>query len=126
MDFWENVKKDLEKAWGEGIAAVKDGSRFAARKVDQLTQEGKKRYKVFDLKTDIHREIGELGGLIYGLKDSEKNPLEDRRVKARIKKIDKLQARVAKLEGPGAVKKPKRKTVRKKTRTKKTAVKQSS
>jgi len=45
MEFWENVKKDLNKAWDEGISAVKDGSRFAARKVDQLTQEGKRLYK---------------------------------------------------------------------------------
>jgi len=124
MDFWENLKKDLNKAWEEGISAVKDGTRFAARKVDQLTQDGKRLYKIYDLKTDVHREMGELGARVYALREAGGNPLEDRQVKAVIRKINSLKTRIAKLEaeaGPKGRRRPGRKTVRKARKTKKAA-----
>jgi len=119
-DFWESLKKDLNKAWDEGMAAVKDGTRFAARKVDQLTQEGKKLYKVYDLKTEVHREMGELGGLVHSLQGEVENPYTDKRVTAILKKIDTLKGRIAKLEAAekkAAKKKTAKKTTRKKTST---------
>ena len=119
-DFWDTLKKDLNKAWDEGMAAVKDGSRFAARKVDQLTTEGKKLYKIYDLKTEVHREMGELGGLIYSLQEEVEKPYTDKRVKAVIKKIDTLKERIAKLEVA------KKKAAKKKTAKKTTARKKTS
>lgn len=122
-DFWETLKKDLNKAWDEGMAAVKDGTRFAARKVDQLTQEGKKLYKVYDLKTEVHREMGELGGLVHSLQGEVENPYTDKRVTAILKKIDALKGRIAKLEASERKAAKKKKTAKKATKKKTSAAK---
>ncbi|OGW36744.1 MAG: hypothetical protein A2Y97_13520 [Nitrospirae bacterium RBG_13_39_12] len=99
MSFWENVKKDLQKGLKEGIDFVKEGATIVKVKAEELTEEGKKRIKVFDLKTRVQREISELGGKVYDLSSKMKNPMLDSKVKAGITRIKKLEAQIAKIEG---------------------------
>lgn len=100
MDFWEKVKKDVSKGVKEGIATIRE-------KAGELTEEGKKRYKIYELKAKAQKEIAELGGKVYDLSKKLKNPMADSKVKTALGKIKKLEGLVAKLEGKKpAAKKP--------------------
>jgi len=112
MNFWEKVKKDLQRGLEEGIAVVKEGAAVVKEKVEQLTEEGRKQYKIYALKTKAQREMAELGGRVYDVSSKVKNPMLDKKVKAIVARIKKLENQVAKLEGKKAVF---RKTIAKRT-----------
>jgi hypothetical protein len=101
MDFWEKVKRDIQKGIKEGIGIVKEGVTVARAKAEELTEEGKRRLELFKLQTKVEREISELGGKVYELSSGQKNPLHDRNVKTMVGRIKKLETRIAKLEGKG-------------------------
>lgn len=99
MSFWDKVKKDIQKGLQEGMAFVKEGATVVMEKAEELTEEGKKRYNIFELKTKVQKEITELGGKVYDLSSKRKNPLLDSKVKANILRIKKLELKIDKLEG---------------------------
>jgi polyhydroxyalkanoate synthesis regulator phasin len=99
MDFWTKVKGDLQKGVKEGMEAVREGATAVRKKTEELTEEGKKRLKIYDLKRTVQREIAELGGRIYDLKTKTRNPYLDSKVKATMARIKRLEDRIAKLEG---------------------------
>lgn len=114
MSFWEEIKKDLQKGLHEGIAAVKEGAVYVREKAEELTEEGKRQYRLFELKSKVQREFTELGGKVYDASGKMKNPLVNPKIKAVLGRIKKLEAEVAKVQGkPGA-------------KTKKTVLKKSS
>ena len=57
MNFWEKVKNDLQKGIKEGIVFVKEGATIARVKAEELTEEGEKRLKIFELKTKVQKEL---------------------------------------------------------------------
>jgi len=99
MDFWNDVKEDVQKGINEGLALVKTGANLAARKFGELTEEGKKWYKAFDMKSKVHGEIAELGARVYFLNKQGKLNLEDTRANAIIKRIATLEDKITKVEG---------------------------
>ena len=99
MTFWDNVKKDIQKGFKEGMAFVKEGATVVMEKAEALTEEGKKRYKIFEIKTKVQQEFTELGGKVYDLSSKRKNSLLDSKVKANISRIKKLEVKIDKLEG---------------------------
>ena len=99
MNFWEKVKNDLQKGIKEGIDFVKEGATIVKVKAEELTEEGKKRLKIFELKTKVQRGIAELGGVVYDLSSKVKNPMLESKVKVVVSRIKKLEAQIAKLEG---------------------------
>ena len=99
MNFWDKVKNDLQKGVEEGIAIVREGASVVWKKTEELTDEGKRRYRVFDLKTRVQKEISELGGRVYELSGKAANPMRDSKVKAVQSRIEKLEAEILKLEG---------------------------
>jgi hypothetical protein len=116
MNFWDKVKNDLQKGVEEGIAIVREGASVVWKKTEELTDEGKRRYRIFDLKTRVQKEISELGGRVYELSGKATNPMRDSKVKAVQSRIKKLEAEILKLEGKpvSAGEKPRaRKTTRK-------------
>jgi peptidoglycan hydrolase CwlO-like protein len=113
MDFWEKVKRDIQRGMREGIGVFKGGVTVVKEKAEELTEEGKKRLKVFELKTKVQREIAELGGKVYDLSSKVKNPMLDSKVKAVISRVKKLETQIAKLEGK--VKGTTRKVAKKRT-----------
>lgn len=115
MNFWDKVKKDLQKGLKEGVDYLKEGAAVVKVKAEELTDEGKKRYKIYDLKTKVQREISDLGGKVYDLSSKNKNPMLDKRVKAIMNRVKKFETRIAKLEGKQA-KKPKKTTTKPKRR----------
>jgi hypothetical protein len=104
MDFYQKIKGDLQKGIKEGITVVKERAAVVKEKVEELTEEGKKQYNIFLLKTKVQKEISELGGRVYDLSAKLKNPMVDRKVKALIARIKKLEAKVTRLEKKKIVK----------------------
>ena len=99
MNFWEKVKEDLQKGLEEGITVVKKGVAVVKAKAEELTEEGKKQYKIFALKAKVRDEIADLGGRVYDLSSKVKNPMLDRKVKTIVAQIKKLETQITKLEG---------------------------
>src|SRR4030065_2619294 len=98
MDFYQKIKGDLQKGIKEGITVVKEGAAVVREKVEELTEEGKKKYNMFLLKTKVQKEISELGGRVYDLSVKLKNPMGDKKVKALITRIQQLEAQVPRLD----------------------------
>lgn len=115
MNFWTKIKKDLQKGYDEGIAFVKEGAAVVLKKAEELTEEGKKRYVLYELKSKVQKEIAELGGQVYDLSTKMRNPLLDGKVKDLIARIGRLEAEIRKHEG--------RQSAATETAVKKTAVK---
>jgi hypothetical protein len=99
MDFWEKIKSDIQKGIREGFGIVREGVTVARAKAGELTEEGKRRLKIFELKTKVQREISELGGRVYAVSEKLKNPMLDKKAKAVIARIKKIELQIAKLEG---------------------------
>jgi len=98
MDFWEKIKRDIQKGIREGFGIVREGMTVARAKAEELTEEGKRRLKIFELKTKVQREISELGGRVYAVSEKLKNPMLDKKAKAVIARIKKIETQIAKLE----------------------------
>lgn len=113
MNFWTKVKGDLQKGVGEGLAIVKEGASVVKKKAEELTEEGKRRYHLYELKTKVHKEISELGGTVYELSEKVKNPMLSKKVKTIKAVIKKLEMQIQKLEGKPEAK-PSKATPRKK------------
>jgi polyhydroxyalkanoate synthesis regulator phasin len=96
--LFDKIKKDVKKGIEEGIAAVKEGASVVSEKMGELTAEGKRQYKMFDLKAKIQSQMTELGGRAYDVLDSKKSPAADSRVKAVYAKIKNLEEQLSKLE----------------------------
>lgn len=119
MDFWEKIKNDIRKGIKEGAGIVKVGVTVVKAKAEELSEEGKRRLRIFELQTKVQREVSELGGKVYDLSSKVKNPMLDKKVKAILARVKKLETQIVKLEGKkkGASKKPaKKRTVRAKTK----------
>jgi hypothetical protein len=99
MNFWGKVKEDLQKGLEEGITYVKEGASVVMKKAEELTEEGKRRYRLYELKTKVQQEIAELGGKVYELSGKVRNPMLDSKVKAIKARIKKLETEIMKSEG---------------------------
>jgi peptidoglycan hydrolase CwlO-like protein len=99
MDFWEKVKKDIQRGFKDGIYFVKGGVVVVQKTAKKLTKEGQKKLKLYELHSQVQKEMTELGGRIYDLSSKKKNPMLDRKVNTIKKRIEKLEAKIARLEG---------------------------
>ncbi len=114
---WDKIQKDMKKNIEEGLAIIKDGGTTVSKQIEKLTDEGKKKYRVFSLNMKVQDEFAKLGGQVYDLiVKKTKSPLNTRKVTSTIKRINKLEAQITKLKKK-VVKKTK-KRVAKKTATK--------
>jgi len=67
---------------------VKRGAIVAQKKAGELTEEGKRQYKISALKTKVHGGISGLGARVYALTGSRtKNPALDAKVKDLVAQI---------------------------------------
>jgi len=115
MNLWDKIRRDVQRGIKEGWSVVKEGAAVAREKAGELTEEGRIRYKIFDLKMKVQRQMSELGGKIYDLSARVKNPMAHKDVKGTIGKIKKLETQIMKLEDQikKKVQKATRKTIRK-------------
>ena len=99
MSFWEKIKSDLEKGIVEGIDMLKEGAAFVKKKTEELTEEGKRRVNLFELKIKVRQEMTELGGRVYDLRHQGESLFSDSEVKAITERIEKLEKQIGELEG---------------------------
>jgi hypothetical protein len=117
MGFWETIEKDIKKNIKEGLEFFKEGGTAVSQKIEQLTEEGKRKYKIFTLKMKVQDEFSRLGGKIYDLSSRTKNPMTNRSIKAIISRIQRLEKQIADREQKyKQVKKKSKKPVSKKAR----------
>ncbi len=97
---WDSIKKDLQKGLEKGMAAVQKGAIVAKKKAGELTEEGKRQYRILTLKAKVHEAISDLGARVYALLRSAKtkNPALDARVKEILSNIRKLETQIAAAE----------------------------
>lgn len=99
MSLWEKIKTDSEQGIVEGIDMLKEGAAYVKKKTEELTEEGRKRVNLFELKIKVRKEMTELGGRVYELKQQEESPFSDTEVKEIIERIKKLEDQIGELEG---------------------------
>ncbi len=110
---WDKIQKDMKKNVDEGLAIIKDGGATVSKQIEKLTDEGKKKYKVFSLNMKVQDEFTKLGGQVYDLiVKKAKIPLKSRTVTSTIKKINTLESQITKLKKK-AVKKTKKRVAKK-------------
>lgn len=105
------MAKDLK---GE-IEPVIKGFKAAQKKAAELTEQGKRGLKIFELKAKIQKEFLELGARIYELSAKVKNPMPDKKVSAITSRIRKLEAQIVSLEKKKKTA-PKKKTIQRKSK----------
>jgi hypothetical protein len=103
----EKIKKDVKKGIEEGIAVVKEGANVVSEKVGEVTAEGKRQVKMYDLRKKIDTQLSALGIRVCQVLGVKKNPALDDVVKTIYSKIQKLEDQLKKLEG-GAKAAPKK------------------
>jgi len=98
---WDAIKKDLQQGLEKSMEAVKQGAVVMQKKAGELTEEGKRQYKVLRLKAKIHDTITDLGAKTYLLMSGSKakNPALDSGVKEIVARIQDLEAQIKVLEG---------------------------
>ena len=96
--LFDKIKKDVKKGIEEGIAVVKEGASVVSGKMGEFTAEGKRQYKMYDLKAKIQSQMTVLGGRVYDVLDSKKSPTADSKVKTVYVKIKNLEEQLGKLE----------------------------
>ncbi|MGD0279387.1 MAG: hypothetical protein ABSC11_08770 [Smithella sp.] len=129
--LFEKIKKDLKKGIDEGISALKEGANIVSVKMNEIKAEGKRQYKIFDMKSKIHDQMTELGGRVYAVQSSDKSLDEDNKIKALSLKIKKLEWQLHKIEGDKKIKavspqKPKAKAKAKPKKSLQPAVKKTT
>ncbi len=121
--IFDKIKNDVKKGLEEGIAAVMQGANVVSVKMSELSEEGKRQYKMFNLHVKIKDLKDELGGFAYAVLESGKNLDEDKKIKAAYHKIKKLEWQLMKVEGSKKIKTPAPKMAAKKTLKKASAKK---
>lgn len=93
---WNQLKKDISSGLEKGVVAIKKGAIVAGGKAEELTDEGRRQFRIMVLKSKIHSGISELGARVYALMDrSSKNPVLDAKVKELVAKIRKYESQIA-------------------------------
>lgn len=104
MGFWETIKRDLQKGLAEGMTAVREGANLVQKKAGELTDEGRRKYQLHELRAKVRTEMAELGGRVHAASKKAGNPLLDPKVKTVLARIDRLEKRIAEAAGKAAPK----------------------
>jgi len=99
MTFWEKIQKDVKRSIEEGIAALKESGTTVSKKIELLTEEGKRRYKIYTLHMKVKDEFERLGGQLYDLVTKKsRDPLSNRKITSIISRIRRLENQITRLE----------------------------
>jgi hypothetical protein len=97
---WDKLKADVGKGLKEGLVAVKKGAMVVRKRTGELTEEGKRQYKLIALKIKAHNGIYDLGVRVYSLVAAKagKDPARDAKVKDITAQLKRYEAEIALLE----------------------------
>jgi hypothetical protein len=107
---WKKIKKDVEHGLEKGMVAVKKGALVVKKKTGELTDEGKRQYKIMTLKSKVHSQMTDLGARVYSLIGTRsKNPALDATVKDIVAQVKKNEVLISALTKKSAVETKKKK-----------------
>ena len=70
MIDWKKMKDDLSKG-------IKDGAETVAKKANEVSAEGQRKVKIFNLKRKIQDQMADLGAAIYDAEKKTKGTVTD-------------------------------------------------
>ena len=120
--LFDQIRNNLKKGMEEGIAVLKEGANVVSVKMNELSAEGKRQYKIFNLNLKIQDQINELGGMTYTVLESGKSLDENKKIKVAFANIKKLEWQLSRIKGGKKIKVAAPKKAAKKT-SKKTSAK---
>ena len=103
-NLFDKIKENLKKGMEEGITVLREGASVVSVKMNELSEEGKRQYKMFNLNVKIQDQMKEMGGIAYALIDAGKSLDPDKKLKAVYAKIKKLEWQLSKIEGGKKIK----------------------
>jgi hypothetical protein len=97
---WTKLKADLEAGLREGIIALHKGVIVVKKRTGELTEEGKRHYRLMVLKSKLHNGFSDLGARVYSLVAAKgrENPAADAKVKDITAQLKRCEAEIASLE----------------------------
>lgn len=104
-NLFDTIKSNLKKGMEEGIAVLREGASVVSVKMNELSEEGKRQYKIFNLNLKIQEQIKALGAMAYESLDKGKRLDDDKKIKAAYSKIKKIEWQLVKTEGRNKIKK---------------------
>ncbi|HMK44917.1 MAG TPA: hypothetical protein VK445_12350 [Dissulfurispiraceae bacterium] len=115
MDTLSQILKDIEAGIRQGIEVFREKATVVKEKAEELTEEGKRQYAIYELKGAVHKDLAGVGARVYQLHRDRKIRLSDKELLKVIDRIAKSEASIAVLEGkPSVVRKAPKKTAAKK------------
>ncbi|MBI5408596.1 MAG: hypothetical protein HZA14_04455 [Nitrospirae bacterium] len=117
MNFWDKIQQDMRKNIKDVLADVKKKGSAVSKKIGDLTEEGKRQLKLFNLNMKTQEELTKLGAHVYDLSDKKtENPLANKKVASIISKIKKVETQISKLADKKTKAAPSKKAANKATR----------
>jgi hypothetical protein len=98
MVDWNKMKSDITKGVKEGLDKVIDGAETVAKKTGEVTAEGQKKIKIFNIKRKIQGYMEDLGVAIYNAENQTPGTVTDKLAKETIKKIKAANKELKTLE----------------------------
>lgn len=95
---WERLKKEVESGIKKGVKAIRESSVVVKEKAGELSEKGKRQYRIFILKKKVQDLMAELGGKVYEMRATGKNPLTDTGIKQLLNRIAGLESQITELE----------------------------
>jgi hypothetical protein len=94
-------RNDEKKVIKKGVIVMQKGARVAGNKAGELTEEGKRRYMILELKAKAQKRLYDLGNRVYrvlGASSRPRNPTADAKVREIVAQIKGLEIQIAALE----------------------------
>ncbi len=98
MDVVNKLIKEIEDGVKQSINAVKARVTLVVEKADELTEEGKKQYRLYELKHKRQGQFSDLGEKLHKMVAGKKVKIAHGELKTLLSSIDKTNAEIAKLE----------------------------
>jgi len=98
MVDWNKMKSDISRGLKEGLDKVMEGAETVAKKTGEVSAEGQKKVKIFNLKRKIQDYMEDLGVAIYNAELKTPGSVTDETAKEVIEKIKAANDQLKDLE----------------------------
>jgi hypothetical protein len=100
MSFWEKMNNGLRKAVEDGWLVVKEGTKVAAGKTDEVAKRGRLKYQIYTLHRKAEKSLTKIGGKVYDIAKtpSKKNPLANREIINLVDEVNKIEEKIKKID----------------------------
>ncbi|HPD25730.1 MAG TPA: hypothetical protein P5078_01705 [Candidatus Marinimicrobia bacterium] len=94
--IWDDIKKSVGGFASKAAEKAGELSREAAEKAEEMTQLGKIKLDIFQIKKDIDKNYTELGRVVYGLlnQNTKGNLIKNEKVASLVNSIKELEKKL--------------------------------